>query len=59
MDGGDSVTNGDVSIGNNRFTHEVKAGLSLRLAHMGFFVVLLMHSSSIVMNRALRKPCSL
>ena len=40
MDGGDSVSNGDVSY---RFTHDVKAGLSLRWAHMGFFV-LLMHS---------------
>ena len=35
MDGGDSVNNGDVSY---RFTHDVKAGLSLRWAHMGFFI---------------------
>ena len=27
----------------NEYTHDVKAGLSLRLAHMGLFV-LLMHS---------------
>ena len=33
MDGGDSVSNGDVSY---RFTHDVKAGLSLRWAHIGF-----------------------
>ena len=37
MDGGDSVSNGDVSY---RFTHDVKAGLSLRLAHMGFFCLI-------------------
>ena len=42
----------------NEYTHDVMAGLSLRWAHMGFFV-LLMHSCSILMNRALRKPCSL
>ena len=46
MDGGDSVSNGDVSY---RFMHDVKAGLSLRWAHMEFFV-LLMHSCSILMN---------
>ena len=28
----------------NEYTHDVKAGLSLRWAHMGFFFVLLMHS---------------
>ena len=55
MDGGDSVSNGDVS---NRFTHDAKADLSLRWAHKGFFVIL-MHSCSILMNRVLRKPCSL
>ena len=32
MDGGDSVSIGDVSY---RFTHDVKAGLSLRWAHIG------------------------
>ena len=49
MDGGDSVSNGDVS---NRFTHDVKADMSLRWAHKGFFVIL-MHSCSILMNRVL------
>ena len=34
MGGGDSVCNADVSY---RFTHDVKAGLGLRWAHMGFF----------------------
>ena len=34
MDGGDSVCNDDVS---DRFTHDVKAGLSLCWVHMGFF----------------------
>ena len=38
MDGGDSVSNGDVSY---RFMHDVKAGLSLRWAHMFFVVVFL------------------
>ena len=38
----------------NEYTHDVKAGLSLRCAHLGFFV-LLMHSRSIL----LRKPRSL
>ena len=38
----------------NEHTHDVKAGLSLRWAHMGFFV-LLMHACSIL----LRKPNSL
>ena len=42
------IGEGDVSY---RFTHDVKAGMSLRWAHMGFFV-LLMHSCSISMNRA-------
>ena len=42
----------------NEYMHDVKAGLSLRWAHMGFFV-LLMHSCFILMNRALRKPHSL
>ena len=37
MDGGDSVSNGDVSY---RFTHDVKAGLSLRWAHMGLFCLI-------------------
>ena len=37
MDGGDSVSNGDVSY---RFTHDIKAGLSLRWAHMGFFCLI-------------------
>ena len=37
----------------NEYTHDVKAGLILRWAPMGFFV-LLMHSCSILMNRALR-----
>ena len=37
MDGSDSVSNGDVSY---RFTHDVKAGLSLRWAHMGFFCLI-------------------
>ena len=39
----------------NEYTHDVNAGLSLRWAHMRFFV-LLMHSCSILMNHALRKP---
>ena len=30
------------TVSNNEYTHDVKAGLSLRWAHMGFFV-LLMH----------------
>ena len=38
----------------NEYTHDVKAGLSLRWAHMGFFV-LLVHSCSILMNHSLRK----
>ena len=37
MDGGYSVSNGDVSY---RFTHDVKAGLSLCWAHMVFFFCL-------------------
>ena len=43
----------------NEYTHDVKAGLSLCWAHMGFFFALLMHSCSILMNRALRKSRSL
>ena len=38
MAGGDSVSNGDVSY---RFTHDVKTGLILRWAHMGFFLCLI------------------
>ena len=38
MDGGDLVSNRNVSY---RFTHDVKAGLSLRWAHMGFFFCLI------------------
>ena len=37
MDGGDLVSNGDVSY---RFTHDVKAGLCLRWAHMGCFCLI-------------------
>ena len=37
MDGCYSVSNGNVSY---RFTHDVKAGLSLRLVHMGFCCLL-------------------
>ena len=37
MDGGDSVRNGDVSY---RFTHDVKAGLCFRWAHMVFFCLI-------------------
>ena len=42
----------------NEYTHDVMAGLSIRWAHMGFFV-LLMHSCSVLMNCALRKTRSL
>ena len=41
---------------HDEYTHDVKAGLSLRWANMGFFV-LLMHSCSILMNR--RTACKL
>ena len=37
MDGGDSVSNGDVSYS---FTHDAMAGLSLRWAHMGLFCLI-------------------
>ena len=37
MDGGDSVSNGDVSY---RFTHAANAALSLRWAHMGLFCLI-------------------
>ena len=40
-----------------RFTHDVKAGLSLRWAHIG--LCCLIAACSILMNRALRKPRSL
>ena len=40
MDGGDSVCNGDVSY---RFTHDVKAGLSLRWANMVFIDAFMFH----------------
>ena len=40
-----------------RFTHYVKAGLSLHWAHIGFCC--LIDACSILMNRALRKPHSL
>ena len=45
---GSGIGEGGVSY---RFKHDVKAGLSLRCAHMGFFV-LLMHSCSILMKTA-------
>ena len=41
----------------NRFTHDVKAGLSLHWAHIGFCY--LIDACTILMNRALRKPRSL
>ena len=40
MDGGDWVSNDDVSTVCYRFTYDVKAGLSLRWAHMGFFCLI-------------------
>ena len=40
MDGGDSVSNGDVSY---RFTHDVKAGLSPRWAHIGVIDAFMFH----------------
>ena len=41
-----------------RFMHDVKAGLSFRWAHMGFFVSL-MYSCSILMNPRLEKTVQL
>ena len=43
----------------NEYTHDVKAGLILRWANMFFVVVLLVHSCTILMDHALRKPHSL
>ena len=42
---------------HDEYTHDVKAGLSLCWANMGFIFVLLMHSCSILMNR--RAACKL
>ena len=36
MGSGDSVSKGDISY---RFMHDIKEGLSLRWAHMGFFSI--------------------
>ena len=40
-----------VSASKNEYTHDVKAGLSLRCVHMGFFV-LLIHVPFYLENRA-------
>ena len=49
----------DIVVLEYRFTHYVKAGLSLHWAHIQCRILCLIGACSILMNHALRKPHSL